>query len=383
MIKIEFRNDFIDKNYNLPTKKAVISLIIYFFVMFFGGFFIYLYIEDNPVFFDNYSETDTLIQVLYTKNGIGLVKKDDFHNSIYKDPSVDVYSFTTIDSATNEPIIIEPFLDEYLLVASVEAFSSSQIKIADKPFLTNIFTADEFYNDNYRVYRYLPKSLNADKEKLTELFGYFQIENPIFDAETNAKEELNGIGSSVVNYTLYSILFIGLLLVMFNIIKNDFLKITSFGKTLKASLIGLGMVYLFNILGNMVSIVISALLKEKVIETANEMVITDTLKSGGALLMVISVVILGPIVEELIFRKSIFSLFKNKIFALIISSLIFAFIHLTEETSLKGVIISLPAYLIPGLVFGYIYYKNDENILVPTLTHVFSNLISVVLLYLI
>jgi len=74
-------------------------------------------------------------------------------------------------------------------------------------------------------------------------------------------------------------------------------------------------------------------------------------------MMIISVVLLGPIVEELIFRKSLFSLFENKKLAIIISSLIFGLIHLIAEPSLASVIINLPAYLIPGLVFGYFYAK--------------------------
>lgn len=348
--------------------------------MIFGAFFISLYIKGNPKYFDDYSETDSLIQTLYTKNGLGLILKDDFENSLYKDPSVAVYTFTSTVDEDDEPVIIEPFLKEYLLITSANVFSSSETKKIDKVFLTNIFAADSFYHRGYKVYRYIPESLNKNKEKLDEFFNYFEIENPIFDAETKADEKLNGLGSSFVNFTLYCIILVGLLLVIFNVVKNDILRTTSYGKIIKASLIGLGMLYLFNILGNMISTVTSALLKEKVLETTNQLTIIETLNSGDALMMIASVVLLGPIVEELVFRKTFFSLFKNKISAIIISSLVFGFIHLTGEPSLKSALISLPAYFIPGLVFGYIYYKNDENILVPTITHILYNLISVILI---
>jgi membrane protease YdiL (CAAX protease family) len=137
----------------------------------------------------------------------------------------------------------------------------------------------------------------------------------------------------------------------------------------------------FSFLGNIISIVLSALFKERVLTSVNQLSIVETLHSGQAVMMIISVVLLGPIVEELIFRKSLFSLFKNKKLAIIISSLIFGLIHLIAEPSLASVIINLPAYLIPGLVFGYFYAKNDENILVPTIAHILSNLISVLLIY--
>ena len=47
--------------------------------------------------------------------------------------------------------------------------------------------------------------------------------------------------------------------------------------------------------------------------------------------MILAVVIFTPIVEELVFRKAIFGLFKNKWVGFAVSTLIFGLIHVTGE----------------------------------------------------
>lgn len=383
MIKIYFEKEPPKNIIRKNTTIAVISLLLYLFVMFFGGAIIYTFIHDNPKYIENYSETDNLIKTLYTRNGIGLVEKSEFENSIFQTPAVDVYSFENDMELIEDgqPINLPPFLNDFLLITSEGAFTSLQTALINEEFIKNIFEPDEFYNNNYRVYRYLPNSLNLDEDKKAEFFDYFNIENPVFDYETKMSKELNGFGSSIINFILYLILFIGLTIIMFNIIKSDFLMLSSFNETMKASLLGLLILYGVNILGNMIKIIIQALFQERVIDSLNQMAVVDALQSGQAVIMVLSVVFLGPIVEELIFRKAIFSFFRNKHFAIIISSVLFGLTHVLNEVSVASFFINLPSYLIPGLVFGYIYVRNDENIFIPTITHILANLISVLLIF--
>jgi|SRR5690554_5222589 len=349
--------------------------------MFFGGTIIYTFIKDNPKYLENYSETDNLIKTLYTKNGVGLVKKEDFENSIYDSPAVDVYTFEAVIELieTDEPV--PSFLNDYLLITSKETFTPLQTANVDEKFIQNIFTEAKFYNNNYRVYRYLTKELNSNEREKTEFFDYFNIENPVFDYETLQTTELNSYASAIINFILYLIIFIGLIIVMFNIIKDDFLRLSSFSETMKSSLLGLLILYGVNILGNMITIIIQALLQERSIDSLNQIAVVEALQSEQAVMMVLSVVVLGPIVEELIFRKALFSFFKNKNFAVIITSVLFGLTHVISETSFSSLLINLPSYLIPGLVFGYIYVRNDENVFIPTITHILSNLISVLLIF--
>ena len=96
------------------------------------------------------------------------------------------------------------------------------------------------------------------------------------------------------------------------------------------------------------------------------------------ILMFIAAVFLGPIAEELVFRKSIFAIIKNEKIALVISAFVFGGVHLLSETTLNGVIMSGIVYIMMGFVFGYIYIRNKKNISVLITIHILSNLISVI-----
>lgn len=97
------------------------------------------------------------------------------------------------------------------------------------------------------------------------------------------------------------------------------------------------------------------------------------------------VVLLGPISEELFFRgviqNRLESMFNIK-FAIILTSLIFAFIHTPVITG-GELITKIPFLTIvfsASIVFGYIYWKS-ENLLIPTILHLIFNLTSVMGLY--
>lgn len=83
--------------------------------------------------------------------------------------------------------------------------------------------------------------------------------------------------------------------------------------------------------------------------------------------------IMGPILEEIVFRKIIFgSLYRrmNFFLAALISSLIFALAHGEPE--------HLILYSAMGFTFAYLYVKT-KRILVPIFTHVAMNTIVVIL----
>lgn len=118
--------------------------------------------------------------------------------------------------------------------------------------------------------------------------------------------------------------------------------------------------------------------------SANQLAINLMLKSPYFILMVLSAVILGPIVEELVFRKSFFGLIKNDKIALIASSLVFGLIHITTEIlsgNIALVIVGSIPYIAGGFVFGYIYMRHKKNIVIPILAHMLYNLLSILLLF--
>ncbi len=92
-------------------------------------------------------------------------------------------------------------------------------------------------------------------------------------------------------------------------------------------------------------------------------------------LLIIVVSLIGPILEEIIFRKIIFgSLYQrfNFFIAVIISSLTFALIHLEP----KHILI----YASMGLTFAFLY-RQTKRILVPIFAHMSMNTLVVLIQY--
>jgi uncharacterized protein len=142
--------------------------------------------------------------------------------------------------------------------------------------------------------------------------------------------------------------------------------------------------YLYIMLGNIASGYLSSFLSNIFGlvpgEAVNQEVIVSALRSDGMILMMISAIILGPIVEELIFRKAIFGLIKSDKMAIFISALVFGLIHLAGEASIQAALVNGISYFVMGFVFGYIYIKNNRNIMVPIVVHILSNLISIIVI---
>ncbi|OIJ11350.1 CAAX protease family protein [Anaerobacillus alkalidiazotrophicus] len=97
----------------------------------------------------------------------------------------------------------------------------------------------------------------------------------------------------------------------------------------------------------------------------NTEMIVELAKATPALIIVVAVI--GPILEEIIFRMIIFgTLYKRYNFwiAAIISSVIFAAVHLDFE--------HLLVYTSMGIVFAFLYVKT-KRIIVPIMAHVALN----------
>ena len=111
----------------------------------------------------------------------------------------------------------------------------------------------------------------------------------------------------------------------------------------------------------------------------NQTSIEAILHSNGFWMMFLSAGILGPICEEVVFRKAFFNVCKTKEMGILLSSLCFGLIHITSSIgmydSLSLILMTIP-YITSGIAFGIIYIKNDCNIVVPTIVHMLSNIIS-------
>lgn len=107
-------------------------------------------------------------------------------------------------------------------------------------------------------------------------------------------------------------------------------------------------------------------------ETANRTVINTHF-----IYAILSMIIISPIIEEILFRLSIRKFIDNKYLYFIFSSIIFGYVHVIGSVGLD--VLYIIPYTSLGLAFSYIHYKHD-NILCSTLMHIIHNLICIIII---
>ena len=154
--------------------------------------------------------------------------------------------------------------------------------------------------------------------------------------------------------------------------KDDFLSFKKSPKTYFGHIAtGFVLVYIAAITANVIMISLG------VTETSqNEMAIQSMFTRDwlSLLTLFLTLVIFTPIVEETVFRKSLYNLVRPKlgdIGAILISGLIFAFLHVASW----GDFIQIIPYAFMGLAFSAIYFYSNRNIYVVIVIHALNNLI--------
>lgn len=97
-----------------------------------------------------------------------------------------------------------------------------------------------------------------------------------------------------------------------------------------------------------------------------EMFVTDPIFS------LVMAIIIGPIIEEYLFRLLPYQFIKNKTMYIIISALVFAAAHVVHD---PNPFYYIWCYIPRALYYGYRYYET-KDILVPIAIHSFNNLVS-------
>lgn len=98
------------------------------------------------------------------------------------------------------------------------------------------------------------------------------------------------------------------------------------------------------------------------------------------LYMIFSSIIYAPFVEEIIFRKTIKDVIKNKYLFIIIAGLIFGLIHISNYRDINEIMHSI-SYIIMGINFAYIYYRTN-NIFTTMTFHFCHNLVLLIIQFL-
>lgn len=107
----------------------------------------------------------------------------------------------------------------------------------------------------------------------------------------------------------------------------------------------------------------------------NEQAVRHALDQN-AIYMAISAVLIAPVIEETLFKKTLFDMINNKKFFVIISGIIFGAFHIIGSAeSLYSWLYIIP-YASLGIAFSYTFVKTN-NILTPIIMHSFHNLIAI------
>jgi len=125
---------------------------------------------------------------------------------------------------------------------------------------------------------------------------------------------------------------------------------------------------------------------------ASNFILNYLLKAGGAnnekavqvmiksvpLLMLIDAGILSPFNEELVFRKTLKDIFKNKWIFIILSFLLFGGVHVLSSAKTTLDYFYIIPYGALGAAFAYAYYETD-NIFTPISLHMIHNIILILI----
>ncbi len=183
-------------------------------------------------------------------------------------------------------------------------------------------------------------------------------------------------------FFIYALTFFMLTPLFYSFLKSDFLTFNK-NKTnnIKYLFISLALYFAINMLVNtfvnLISIIFDLNLYNQNQAGIESMIVKTNLYSY---FLIIPICIIGPFIEEYIFRKCIFTLIPNKSLAILISCLCFGLLHtISYDYSISNLILITLPYCFAGLAFSYCYTKTN-NLLYPYLLHAGLNSFSFILL---
>jgi len=289
------------------------------------------------------------------------------------------------DAYKNKVSVIGQYQDYIVLVhpenTDVEEllfspYETTEIMVFDESKLESVLDSSnniDDWSEGNPIHLYHGKNMDASTTYLRE--------TRLFTGPTYT---LTDDASSILNFFIYFLMIPGIYFFMKSDLKIDFEHTKSEKKEMLIPiLIGYAYVWVGNLVSGLLSTYFSGLFNLEVSESANQQAIISAVTSQTGILMIISAVFIGPVIEELIFRKALFGLIKKDSIAIIVSTLVFGFIHVVTEKSFAEAIVNGVAYFVMGFVFSYIYIKAKRNIMIPIIVHIINNAVSILLIFII
>ena len=159
-------------------------------------------------------------------------------------------------------------------------------------------------------------------------------------------------------------------LVLFKLNKKDYIK-----KIISYFLIFLVVKYGVALFSSLLLVMLGS----DLVTSENQEAVVNLAKTFPFMMM-ISTSLLAPFVEEGIFRLGIKKVINNKYLFILVSGLIFGFMHIfPTELPLYVALIESLNYVTMGLLLAYIYNETD-NIYVVVIIHALNNLLSMLMI---
>ncbi len=181
--------------------------------------------------------------------------------------------------------------------------------------------------------------------------------------------------AAIYNILIYAILFIPIFIFYRYELVHDYSELKGSSKLKNFIWIALLAFYITSVLSSVIS---NMIYNDST--SSNQSTIEAIVKNNALcfIIMIIQACIIGPIVEEIVFRQAIFDVCNNKYLSIAISSILFSVIHITSSTgSLRYMISILIPYLASGLCFSIIYEKGHRNVWPNILVHMLTNFLSI------
>ncbi|MDR2822863.1 MAG: CPBP family intramembrane metalloprotease [Acholeplasmatales bacterium] len=342
-----------------------------------------------PYFYESVDVVEeSLSSVALDSNGITFISELDFLD-IFGETflTYDYENYKDADKETGFSYVYAAgkTLDNYILIINIskkDLIDNNYFYNPDSIIVTYFFydyNNDIKFTDGQSINYYsgilnLPSTVRNDPkftaEILVEKLGDFYIHSVA--VKTWVLSAIN---------TICYLAILGILVVLLTRdIKEDFSDFKKEHGISSKIILGVLVTYGFSLFSGMLVRGLRNALKLGVDSSVNQNAIEEMLSNPVSLLLLIpAVCIVGPLVEELIFRKAIFGLINNFVVALIISSLFFGILHITSEETILLMLVEGISYVTMGFVFGYLYKKNNYNIITVWLIHALYNTVSVIL----
>ncbi|MFP4186911.1 MAG: CPBP family intramembrane glutamic endopeptidase [Acholeplasmataceae bacterium] len=339
------------------------AILFYLLVMFVFSSILFVVMGSFSGLLMTSSEEERLIDaVVYDESGITVLERTVYDSNL--DPQYEEYLRT------------DTYKDDYYVVTHAEnddvedtLMSGEEDEALDPGKVEDVMKGviDTWGDSGRSITLYVGANLDSPTE--------YHDEARIISGE---RTDFSPFGMSLLNFMIYLVLLPGLILILKRDLVDDFKSFLKVKDTWLVILI-IGYLYLLvgNFLSNLLSSALSSLFAIDMGQSINQLTIIEALDSDGMVFMLVSAIIMGPIVKELVFRKAIFGLIPSDRIAIIVSTLSFGAIHLFSEATIQEALINGVSYFVMGIVFGIIYLRNNRNIWAPIAVHMLSNLIAI------